>query len=82
MSATIYTNFTLYKWLWDIEGWYRETYYPKGYTGHTFVLDEHLKVVRRYYNYDQIEGNDVREKRINFFNFCQTQTEQNLARPA
>ena len=80
MTATIYTGFTLYKWRRDVELWYKEHHYPKDYTGTMAVMDEHLRIMDNHYNYDAIEGNSICEKRINFLNFCQLQTERSFMR--
>jgi len=80
MTATIYVDFTLYKWLRDVEVWYKTIYYPKNHRGTMPMMDEHLLIMRRNYDYPNIEGSDVREKRINFLNFCQIQTERSFMR--
>jgi len=78
MTATIYTDFTLYKWKYDVEMWYKEHYYPKDYQGTTPVMDEHLNIMSNNYDYDLIEGSNICEKRINFLTFCQTQVEKSF----
>ena len=72
MVATIYVDFTLFKWLRDIEKWYDEIYYPKNYKNVKTVKNRHLRIIRNHYNYDQIPGDNIYEKRIAFFNFAQS----------
>lgn len=43
-------------------------------------MHEHLRIMKNNYNYDQILGDNIREKRINYFNFCQTRVELNMMR--
>ena len=80
MPAIIYTDFTLIKWMRDIRKWYNTQHYPKGYTGAKTLMDAHLRIMRKHYNYDQICGETVEEKRISFFSFCQSRVEIELAR--
>ena len=80
MTATIYNDFVLYKWLHDIELWYTVHHYPPKFEGPKTLMDQHLRIMKNYYDYDQIEGDNVREKRINYFNFCQQQVEIEMAR--
>jgi len=57
--ATLYTDLLLVRLLQDVEKWYNEHYFPKGYIGHKGIITYHKGVIQKYY-----DPNDKREAHI------------------
>ena len=78
MNAIIYSDIFLRRLLDDVEKWYNKHIYHDNHVGPKPKLEKHLIALHEHYNYALIEGDNVREKRINYLSKIQDMADQDL----